>query len=528
MVSRARLGVALGFGSLLLSSLGPNAPAHGQTQTPPRFRAGVTLVPVDVRVVDKDGKPIVDLKASDFAVYEDGVKQEIAHFQMQGAEGAQDTGGRAFAIVLGRGRLNQPGRALDALIEFVRSRMLPNDRLGVLAYFRATELTTDHEAVARWLERYRDRHESIESRLARDNARVFGPELSLSADTGSGIDSLFDGPVALPYHLLPAGADGTPVAFADSRYLVRAIQYLSQVDGEKQLIFLSERGLPIGRNAIDKPADGYYARLASTARVALSLIYTGGVRQPTSLSRGRVVIPRSLPLNPSVRMGSDYRLVAEQTGGLASLFEDINKPLAQLDRMTRLQYLLGYYPASSVVDGGYRRIHVVVNRAGATVLHRQTYQLKTSLDDVTLERVFTEARVEQALAWLDNPSVLSSITSGMKLSVGTAPSLDGERRVRIDVSFDPLRTRFVKSGDFFVAAPDLVVVVDDSRRRTLTRVSERLDIRLTEREYTRLKNEWLSHVVTIRVKGDPAQVRAVVYDYDTDHVLYGAANLTAK
>ena len=98
----------------------------------------------------------------------------------------------------------------------------------------------------------------------------------------------------------------------------------------------------------------------------------------------------------------------------------------------------------------------------------------------------------------------------------------------IDVSFNPLRTRFVKSGEMFVAAPNLVVVIDDSEGRTLTKKSERLDIRLTDREYTRLKNEWLSHVVTVRFKGDPARVRAVVYDYDTDHVLYGAAKLTTK
>ena len=47
------------------------------------FRAGTTLVPVDVRVVDREGKPVTDLAAADFTIRENGVLQSIAHFSTQ-------------------------------------------------------------------------------------------------------------------------------------------------------------------------------------------------------------------------------------------------------------------------------------------------------------------------------------------------------------------------------------------------------------------------------------------------------------
>src|SRR5262245_33940111 len=111
-----------------------------RSQVPPQFKAGVVLVPVDVRVADKSGNPVSGLTADDFLIYDSNVRQEIAHFLPQSVPAAP----RTFVIALGRGRLNVPGRALDVLIDFVRSKMRTQDRVGVIAYYRATELTTDH------------------------------------------------------------------------------------------------------------------------------------------------------------------------------------------------------------------------------------------------------------------------------------------------------------------------------------------------------------------------------------------------
>src|SRR6185503_3478820 len=52
-------------------------PAAPPLQT---FRSGTSLVPVDVRVLDKRGQPVTDLTARDFSVLEDRIPQTLSQF----------------------------------------------------------------------------------------------------------------------------------------------------------------------------------------------------------------------------------------------------------------------------------------------------------------------------------------------------------------------------------------------------------------------------------------------------------------
>jgi hypothetical protein len=49
-----------------------------QPQTPPTFRAGATIIEVDVSVRDKDRRFVPDLRLEDFEVFEDGTPQEVS------------------------------------------------------------------------------------------------------------------------------------------------------------------------------------------------------------------------------------------------------------------------------------------------------------------------------------------------------------------------------------------------------------------------------------------------------------------
>ena len=73
----ALAGAALVAASVQIGRAQP--PQPGQTpQTP--FRAGVDLVSLNVTVTEGTGKYVTDLAAEDFAVFEDGVKQEVTFF----------------------------------------------------------------------------------------------------------------------------------------------------------------------------------------------------------------------------------------------------------------------------------------------------------------------------------------------------------------------------------------------------------------------------------------------------------------
>jgi hypothetical protein len=114
------VGIAMLATGLSVAALAQQAPPP--PQKPPPLRSRVTVVPIDVRVVDSRGKPVTDLRREDFTVLEDGVRQPIGVFSTQ-AYVADETASisalplrghaeadtaprnrRVFLFVLGRGR----------------------------------------------------------------------------------------------------------------------------------------------------------------------------------------------------------------------------------------------------------------------------------------------------------------------------------------------------------------------------------------------------------------------------------------
>ena len=163
------------------------AEAQAQAQSPqaPTFRSGITLVPVDVRVLDAKGHPVTDLQKSDFQVFENGVRQQVSQFATDsltpetpppgppvlvasGLTGpsAAPSHRRVFLIVLGRGDLQVPAKGLDGVLHFVREDLLPQDVVAVMAYNRATSFTTNHAEVADVLDRFKKSAKKIDSEVS--------------------------------------------------------------------------------------------------------------------------------------------------------------------------------------------------------------------------------------------------------------------------------------------------------------------------------------------------------------------------
>ena len=72
-------GLAIGLSAIT------QAGAFAQTAPPqnqPTFRAVTSLVPIDVRVLDRNGRPLPNLVASDFTIFEDGAAQKLGHFSV--------------------------------------------------------------------------------------------------------------------------------------------------------------------------------------------------------------------------------------------------------------------------------------------------------------------------------------------------------------------------------------------------------------------------------------------------------------
>jgi VWFA-related protein len=196
-MSRASVSASVGLAlsvAALAAGLGARQapPPQIQTQTQsakqelPAFRSRITLVPLDVRVLDRDGKPVTDLGRDDFTVLENGDPQTVALFSASGlvpeapspsqaqnrpglrqapASELAPQRGRTFLLVVGRGRIQEPFDGIGALAAFVRERLLPQDRVAALAFNRITDFTTDHDRIVVVLKRYAERHEKIEALL---------------------------------------------------------------------------------------------------------------------------------------------------------------------------------------------------------------------------------------------------------------------------------------------------------------------------------------------------------------------------
>ena len=78
LIVRRRLALVVVCGLAASAALAARQPAA--PQAPPRFRSSVDLVLVDVIVRDRNGAPVRDLKADDFELFEDGVRQQILSF----------------------------------------------------------------------------------------------------------------------------------------------------------------------------------------------------------------------------------------------------------------------------------------------------------------------------------------------------------------------------------------------------------------------------------------------------------------
>ena len=341
----AAAGLAAG---VVLTALAPVSErlVVAQAQVPGTIRVRVTLVPVDVRVTDTEGRPVLDLTKDDFVVLENGVRQQVSHFSQEVLTASEPAAGekvllrkvptfeltqqsaRTFLVILGRGRLQGPTKGIDGLIRFVRKELLPQDRVAVLAYNRATDFTTDHEQIAQVLERFRKYHEGIESKLAlrfSGLAAIYGSKeipTSLQAD----IERIFRTPGAqasLGSRQVPPGsitdsgrltADAREVTDAfqrleaaaltgsgnvfdsvtvgavtglsfeeyvstsasttqDLQNIYTGIEYMRYIEGEKHLLFFTEQGLFLPRLENDKSL----AALANDARVAIDTFQTGGI-----------------------------------------------------------------------------------------------------------------------------------------------------------------------------------------------------------------------------------------------------------
>src|SRR4029434_3032392 len=103
-------------------------------QEAPRFRVDVPLVSLDVGVLDSTGRPVTNLTADDFTVYEDGDRREIKNFS------PVETPYHMLALFDCTGSTREAWPFLLKSLNGFLTSLRPQDRIAVLAFGGGTSV----------------------------------------------------------------------------------------------------------------------------------------------------------------------------------------------------------------------------------------------------------------------------------------------------------------------------------------------------------------------------------------------------
>ena len=556
----------------------------------PQFRTGVTLVPVDVRVVDGQGRPVTGLKPEDFTILEDDVAQPIRQFSEIGltampvapdakltfresAMGITPQTNRVFLILLGRGRLQEPAKGVDAVLKFIRTQLLPQDQVALMMYDRATDFSTDHDEVAKIVERFKRMHEQIDFEINLEVtsglAAVYGSR-AIPKKTQAKIDQLFEGsPLVAARPVTPripssVVADGrrqgdvlerkqeedfrveankysglpnttmwndidvmetqmfTDLPFEefiennaktlqDLGNCYAGVEYLRHIEGEKHLVFVTEKGMALPR----LEDDASLAKVANDARVAIDVIQTGGIYDaPTD---GTLTSVGSWNRTFAFQA---LRNISTWTGGITSIMDPAQMGIDRIDNASRAGYVLGYTPSNDRFDGTYRKINVKVRApGGANVLFRHGYYARLELIPFDRRTFITQDRILAALTF---SRTINDIKVKMDCALKNSESGSG-RDLVVELRIDPSRLAFRMTADnSHLGLIDVAVFWYDKNGNMLSSSVQRPEIKIAQENWETVKKDGIRYNVRLPVDAGTRTVRVVVYDFKAD--LVGSAD----
>jgi len=508
---------------------------HAMPQAPSALPApaGLDLGPVNVHVVDRSGKPVTDLKQADFTVLEDGVPQQVRSFALQAL--AADTSSpdaaptlrkgftlspqnhRMFVIVLGLGRLEEPSGYISGLLRFVKTRLLPQDQVALFAYDRALSFTTDHQRIAEALERFKKSHEDVDFEVGQQlgdtgMAPLYGNRV-LPRKIQTKIDEMVLGPGAKPAIPTPAEViehqafgemslddfmASSATTLRDQGNLMALLEYLRRFDGEKYVLFVTEKGFAWPNDENDRAL----ASVANDARASIHTLRAGGL----------LVTEAGKELSATMQQAMSFRslrTISDLTGGLAAIDEKGQAALDRLDETTRTGYVLGYRASNTAWDGVYRSIAVKVNRPDVKVLFRHGYYRAPEIGGFNRRGLVTNDRLSQAGSFRREVN---------DIKVKASASQRRDAGLVVEGKIDLSKVKVATLDGSRVGLLNVAVFGFDSGGNPMGANVQELPLKLSEEEYTRLLKGGFPYSIQFPSIRGTRNIRFVVYDFGSDLV----------
>src|SRR5688572_26972056 len=294
-----------------------------------------SIVRINVGVVDQRGRPITSLNQTNFSIFEDGVKQEIARFETTSAP---------FSVVM---LLDMSGstKSFRQNIKLSAARFLdalaPHDRVAVIEFYSKINLLSDFSA----------------------DKRIAAQAIDLA--NGEGETKL--------YKAIQAALD----RLSKERTRRKAIVVLTdgvdtdaRNDDRKLLSSKKEDEMP---DAIQLESSDALVKILRNADLQGVTIY------PLALPTGdpkRLADPTPLQIAMYEASRKRLQLIADRTGGTLNAInrlEEMGKLYAIVAADLRTLYTLEYSPTNEKRDGKWRTIKVEVPETNLIARSRQGY-----------------------------------------------------------------------------------------------------------------------------------------------------------
>lgn len=307
-----------------------------QAQTSPQevgekdvVRVTTSLVRVPVSVRDRNGRYVVDLKQTDFQLYENGVEQQIAHFG--GVE-------EAISVVLlidVSCSIEKPEDTIKAALTFI-DQLRPADSVLPIAFGRniyalLTESTRDHA-------------------LLRERIKMLPDGKQTRCDGGT---RLYDAVDFVIHHILNTGT------------------------GRRAVVLLTD-----GRDSMLSKPGSFVTTLKDVSELGVPF-YSIRLVERYRANRGQFTGFPGDSGAERAKLRFFWRDINRYIDDLSSLSGGRSFPAAQGDELRenfiqigeelRHQYMLAYYPSSKKDSAERRKIKVKIDRSGINVRARNSY-----------------------------------------------------------------------------------------------------------------------------------------------------------
>ena len=322
--------------SALTALVGLSVSVLGQVDDP--VNVDTAIVRVNIGVVDQRGRPITSLNRPNFSIYEDGIKQQISHFELSSAP---------FSVVM---MLDMSGstKSFRQNIALSAARFMdalgPEDRVSVIEFYDKINVLND---------------------FTTDRSRIAH---SIRVANGSGSTNLYKAVDVALERLAKEGNRRKAIVVltdgSDTQAKNKDRELLSQ---------LTETEMP---SAIKPEANPELTQILDRADRLGVTIY------PLALPTGdpaKLADPTPLQVAMWTAARTRLKLVADRTGGTLNAItrlDEMGRLYAVVAAELRTLYTIEYQPQNLVRDGKWRAITVEVTEPDLIARSRQGYFAK--------------------------------------------------------------------------------------------------------------------------------------------------------